>query len=141
MQTRREALDSIKVESIERRVFDCIAEEPRTDEEIADVLDLKLTTAQARRVALFHAGLIRPTGRTRSLASGRDGIVWEAVPEGEPVHAIDEVRLSTNDKREAFRELRALVLYRYPAGGEPEALRHLARWLAFKVQTDTAREG
>lgn len=141
MQTRREALDSIAVESLERRVFNCIADEPRTDEEIADALDLKLTTAQARRVALFHAGLIRSTGATRALVSGRAGIVWEAVPEDEPVVVIEEVRLSTNDKRAAFNELRALVQHRYPAGGEPEAITKLARWLAFKVKSDAAREG
>lgn len=140
MQTRREALASINVESIEQRVFACIDEHGRTDEELADALDMKLTTAQARRVSLLHAGLIRSSGQTRPLASGRQGIVWEAVPEHEFVRPIEEVRFSARDKAQALIELRKMTRTLWPTGGIPPEIDKLGLWLAYKVKTNALRE-
>ncbi len=47
-----------------------------TDEEIEQVTGLKHQTATARRRGLVIYGLVRDSGRTRRLSTGRRGIVW-----------------------------------------------------------------
>lgn len=47
-----------------------------TDEELTDRLGLRGSTARTRRSELTDAGLIKDSGRTRPLISGRPGTVW-----------------------------------------------------------------
>lgn len=47
-----------------------------TDEEIELATGLKHQTATARRRGLVIYGLVRDSGRTRALSTGRRGIVW-----------------------------------------------------------------
>jgi hypothetical protein len=56
---------------------------PMTDEQLVPILAGKLSPSgtRTRRSELVSLGLVRATSKTRPLASGRDGIVWEAVPE------------------------------------------------------------
>ena len=51
-----------------------------TDQEAMDGTGLSESTCRARRVALMDRGVVRDTGRTRAVRSGRQATVWEYVP-------------------------------------------------------------
>ena len=79
-ETSVAAAESIKVSagSMRARVLEAIAEEPGTDEEIAQRLGMNPSTERPRRIELVEAHLIRST-RQKKTTSGRWAQVWEAV--------------------------------------------------------------
>lgn len=67
-----------KAGTLRRQVFDYIQDNNgATDEECALALDVRRTTAGARRVELVDAGLVVDSGKTRKTLSGRCATVWE----------------------------------------------------------------
>jgi hypothetical protein len=72
--------------SMLRQVFDFIdnrRDRGATDEEIAAGLNMKESTARARRVELRDGGQVRDSTRRRRSCSGRLCVVWVAT--GEPL--------------------------------------------------------
>jgi hypothetical protein len=64
------------------RVFAFLSKQGKkgcTDEECALALNMNRATQRARRVELQRRGLVRDTGNTRVLRSGRYGAVWMVV--------------------------------------------------------------
>ncbi len=69
--------------SMLRQVFDFVTnrgERGATDEEIAAALEMRESTARARRVDLRDSGQIRDSGRRRRSCSGRLCVIW--IPTG-----------------------------------------------------------
>lgn len=51
-----------------------------TDEQIANQLAMNPSTGRPRRIELVQGGQVRDSGRTRETRSGRQAVVWTAVP-------------------------------------------------------------
>jgi hypothetical protein len=88
IDTRASAAVSIKPlrPNMLRQVFDFVVnrgDRGATDEEIAAGLNMKESTARARRVELRDAGQVRDSLRRRRSCSGRLCVVWIAT--GEPL--------------------------------------------------------
>lgn len=57
-----------------------------TDEEMSIDLGMPANSLRPRRLELVQEGRVRDSGRRRRLASGNDGIVWEACDEPPRAH-------------------------------------------------------
>ena len=51
-----------------------------TDDDLQFVLNLNPSTLRPRRIELVNAGLVEDSGETRKTRSGRQAVVWRAVP-------------------------------------------------------------
>jgi len=70
-----------KADTLRRAVLEHIqkcGEDGATDEEIQDALSMSGDTERPRRWECQRAGLIRDSGRTRAVKSGRAAVVWVA---------------------------------------------------------------
>ena len=63
----------------ERKVFDCLNDSPKTDEEVQLALGMKGNSVRPRRKRLELRGLVRDSGARRKTSSGRNAIVWEVI--------------------------------------------------------------
>jgi len=64
-----------KTATLRSRVLEALREQPMTDEEIADQLQLAPNTARPRRIELTRDGLVVKVGEAIT-RSGRRAIVW-----------------------------------------------------------------
>lgn len=64
-----------KTSTIRERVFHLLCDTPRTDSELALVLEMSENTVRPRRVELVELGLVGPVG-TKKGPSGRLATVW-----------------------------------------------------------------
>jgi len=66
-----------KTASLRSRVLEALRQEPMTDEQIAERLNLAPNTARPRRIELAQDGLVKQVGETKT-KSGRRAILWGA---------------------------------------------------------------
>lgn len=62
------------------RVLAAIQHGSKTDEEIEAHTGLRGNTVRPRRLELLRALKIRDSGQTRVTSSGREAVIWEAIP-------------------------------------------------------------
>ena len=79
-ETSRAAAMSIEhlVETQMEKVYSLISESPRTDQEVAKILGVQISSVTARRRALVLGGKVRDSGKRKSNPSGRSAVVWTA---------------------------------------------------------------
>ena len=85
-KTSREAAESVEhlVETQLEKVYSLISEKPRTDQEVAKVLGMQISSITARRRALVLEGRVRDSQLRRKNSSGRNAVIWEAGEAAEP---------------------------------------------------------
>jgi hypothetical protein len=83
-ETSRAAAESVRETAADgrARVLECLRQHPSglTDEEIQQALEMGGSTERPRRQELQHAQQVTDSGRRRRTASGRQAVVWVAVP-------------------------------------------------------------
>jgi len=78
--TSVEAAESVSpaIRDAQQQVLDWLGKQPNgaTDEELLAAMGSRSSHFRTRRSELVDRGLVRDSGQTRKLASGRKGIVW-----------------------------------------------------------------
>lgn len=72
------AMSNARAESIRLEVLARLRQEPRTDQELAQILGIHENTIRPRRVELVDKGMVRDSGERRLTKARRKAIVWEA---------------------------------------------------------------
>ena len=79
---RREALESLSPVALRdqhRKIIECLARWPSTDEEIQGWTELSPSSERPRRGELVEMGIVEESGEVRPTKSGRNATVWTLV--------------------------------------------------------------
>ncbi len=111
--TSREAAESVAEVAgrLRRKVYEHIVasgDSGTTDDAAEVLLEMKHTTYTARRGELVKQGLVRDSGGRGKTRSGRNAVLWVAVPEHEIEQAKEEYK-ATEKQRKLQREVMDII--------------------------------